>query len=336
MLSISFTIGSILGTRSASPVVSFFYHLSAIWLGILNFLVWAACLCWAADLFFRLTMPQSLVAIRPWIAGILLGLGLVIAIWGFVNARVIRRRHVTVTLPNLPAAWQRRKALLISDLHLGHVNGRRFAQRIANLVKELQPDIVFMPGDLFDGSRIDAERSAEPLFRMDAPLGVFFSGGNHEVYGDAAAYDRAVRKGGFRVLESEAVDVEGVRIIGVPYAQTMVPLRYRTFLESLNLSADRPSILLNHVPNLLAIAEQAGVSLQLSGHTHGGQAVPFTWFTHRMFRQFTHGLNPFGRMHVFTSTGVGTWGPPMRVGSSSEVVQITFTAQSDPPEREQV
>jgi uncharacterized protein len=221
-------------------------------------------------------------------------------------------------------------------LHLGHINGRGFAQRIAGLVRKLQPEIVFLPGDLFDGSRIDARRATEPLFNMNAPLGVYFSEGNHEGYGDADAYDRALRDGGIRVLNSEAVDVDGMRIIGVPYAQTTAPVQHRAFLESLNLTPEAPSILLNHVPNLLGIAEKTGVSLQLSGHTHGGQVFPFTWFAHRAFKEYTYGLNNFGRMQVLTSSGVGTWGPPMRVGSSPEVILITFTRQSSTRQGKQV
>lgn len=331
LLSVSFTIASVLGTRFANPLVSFFYRVAAVWLGILNFLFWAACLCWAADLFFYLTMPHSLVAVRPWIAAVLLGLAVVVSISGIINARLIRRRSLTISLPNLPARWEGRKALMLSDLHLGHVNSRGFARRIASLIRSLQPDIVFMPGDLFDGSHIDAYRAAQPLFHMDVPLGVYFCEGNHEGFGDAPAYDNAVRRGGFHVLRGEAVNVDGVTIAGIPYEDTAVPLHVHAFLESLALSSDRPSILLNHVPNLLGIAEKSGVSLQLSGHTHGGQIFPFTWFTRRVFRQFTHGLNRFGQMQVLTSSGAGTWGPPMRVGSSPEVILITFTSQSSDP-----
>lgn len=326
VLSVSFPLASFLTFRYENFPVALFYRLSSMWLGALNFLVWASCLSWAADLFFRLTMPHSAVAVRPWVATTLLGLAVLIALCGFVNARLIRSRRVTVSLPNLPASWEGRKAVLLSDVHLGHVNGRGFARRLAALVRDLQPDIVFLPGDLFDGSRIDARRAAEPLFHMNAPLGTYFSEGNHEDFGDAARYDRTVRDGGIRVLNGEAVDVDGVRIIGVPYFQTTAPVLHRSFLQSLQLSSDTPSILLNHVPNLLGIAEKAGVSLQLSGHTHGGQVFPFTWFAHRVFRQYTYGLSHFGRMQVLTSSGAGTWGPPMRVGTSPEVVLITFAS----------
>jgi len=336
VLSVSFTLASLLTFRYGNFAVGLFYRMASMWLGVLNFLVWAACLCWIVEGFFRLTMPQAATVVRPFIATTLFGLAIVVSLCGFVNARLIRQRRITVRLAHLPAEWEGRTALMLSDLHLGHINGRGFAQRIATVVRKLQPDIVFLPGDLFDGSRIDACRAAEPLFTMDVPLGVYFCEGNHEGYGDAAGYDRAIREGGIRVLASESVDVEGMRIIGVPYAQTTAPVHHRAFLESLNLTPEKPSILLNHVPNLLGIAEKAGVSLQLSGHTHRGQVFPFTWFARRAFRQYTYGLNNFGRMQVLTSSGVGTWGPPMRVGTSPEVVLITFTGKSGAPQGKHV
>jgi predicted MPP superfamily phosphohydrolase len=87
---------------------------------------------------------------------------------------------------------------------------------------------------------------------------------------------------------------------------------------------NRASVLLSHAPHELAIAEKAGISLQLSGHTHGGQIFPFTWFTERIFGKYTYGLERFGDLMVYTSSGAGTWGPPMRVGTRPEIVLIQF------------
>jgi hypothetical protein len=98
----------------------------------------------------------------------------------------------------------------------------------------------------------------------------------------------------------------------------------RANLEALHIDRTTASILLNHVPNRLPIVEEAGVSLQLSGHTHGGQFAPFTWLTQRVFGKFTHGLHSFGSLQVYTSYGAGTWGPPLRIGTTPEVVLLQF------------
>ena len=101
-------------------------------------------------------------------------------------------------------------------------------------------------------------------------------------------------------------------------------MQLRSFLEGLKLREGGPSVLLNHVPNGLPIVEECGVSLQLSGHTHGGQIFPFTWVARRAFGEFTYGLHSFRALQVYTSTGAGTWGPPMRVGTTPEMVLLEF------------
>lgn len=324
VLSVSFLLATILSHRISNGFVRIFYWIAALWFGLSNFLFWGAWLAWLSDLALRIMLPANRMAARPYTAGILLAVAVVTAVYGFLNARNIRLRRLTVTLPNLPASWRGREALLISDLHLGNINGTGFARRIAAKAAELNPAIVFIAGDLFDGTKVDPARLAGPLFTISPPLGVWFVGGNHEVFGGAAYYEDALRKAGLRVIHDERVDVDGLQIVGVPYGQSTEPEQLRAFLEGLGLKGGPASILLNHVPNRLAIAEQAGVSLQLSGHTHGGQIVPFSWVTRRVFGKFTYGLQRFGEMQVYTSSGAGTWGPPMRVGTNSEMVLLTF------------
>jgi predicted MPP superfamily phosphohydrolase len=181
-----------------------------------------------------------------------------------------------------------------------------------------------LPGDFFDGTPVDPDRLASPFNALSPPLGIYLSTGNHDEFGDLPRYLRALTRAGVRVLSNEMVNVDGLYIVGIPYHDSTSILRARATLEGLRLDVDQPTILLNHVPNRLPIVEQAGVSLQLSGHTHGGQIIPFTWFTRRAFGKFTYGLHQFGALQVYTSCGVGTWGPPMRVGTCPEIVLITF------------
>jgi hypothetical protein len=101
----------------------------------------------------------------------------------------------------------------------------------------------------------------------------------------------------------------------------------RATLKALLPAPGEAAVLLNHVPSRLPIVEEAGVALQLSGHTHSGQIFPFTWLTRRIFGTFTHGLSRYGALTVVTSSGAGTWGPPMRIGSRSEMVLLTFEEQ---------
>lgn len=325
LLSVLFIVAALLSFRITHRLVALLYLCASVWLGFLNFFFFGAILAWLLDLALRLAMPGAAhLAARPAIAASLLVLAIAAAIYGLINARFLRIRRVSVTLPNLPASWRGRTAFLASDLHLGNINGLRFARRIAGLAQQLKPDIVFIPGDLFDGAKVDPAVIAAPLLALRPPLGIFFATGNHEEFGDAAYFAEGLRRGGFRVLDNECITVDGLRIVGVPYHTSTHPMSLRHFLTGLNLAGGPVTILLQHVPNRLPIAEQAGVSLMLSGHTHGGQVFPFSWITRRAFGKFTYGLQTFGALQVFTSSGAGTWGPPMRVGTAPEVVLLQF------------
>ncbi len=133
-----------------------------------------------------------------------------------------------------------------------------------------------------------------------------------------------LRGAGIRVLKSEKVIVDGLQILGVQYSHTVEPNFFRSVLENAKLDRNRASVMISHVPHHLEIPEAFGVSLQLSGHTHGGQVIPFSWITWRIFGEYTYGLKRFREMLVYTSFGAGTWGPPLRVGTHAEIVLITF------------
>jgi hypothetical protein len=321
LLAFSFITAALLGFYHTNWLVTLFYRLAAIWLGFLNFFFWAACLCWLAGLALALL---GRTADRPALAAALFSLAILVSLYGLVNARFIRIRRITVQLPGLPDSWRGRTALVMSDLHLGHINGPAFSRRIEGLAARLNPDIIFFPGDLFDGAKADAAFLAEPLRGLAPPLGSYFSTGNHDEFGNAAHYGKILTSVGIRVLDNEMVTVDGLQIVGVSHGDSSYPIRMRTILEGLRLVPGRASILLNHVPNRLPIVAQAGISLQISGHTHGGQLFPFTWFTRYAFGRFTYGLQRFGGLQVYTSSGAGTWGPPMRVGTRPEIVLLTF------------
>ena len=162
---------------------------------------------------------------------------------------------------------------------------------VGKISKE-EPDAIFIAGDLYDGTAIDARRAAEPLSELVAPLGVYFVAGNHEQFGDDTKFLHAIAASGVRVLNNEKVEVDGLQIVGVPYRNGTREGQFALALEAMRLDRSRASVLLTHAPDHPEIAEAAGVSLQLSGHTHVGQFIPWSCIARRIYRQFVYGLKP--------------------------------------------
>jgi predicted MPP superfamily phosphohydrolase len=320
-LSVSFVGASLLAFRYTNVALRAFYRVAAVWVGILSFLFLAAIFSW---IIFGVTQLAGLDVNFHRMVELLYGAAAVAGLYGVFNASWTRITRTTVRLANLPAAWRGRRAALISDLHLGHVRNSGFLRRmVAKILKE-EPDAIFIAGDLYDGTAIDARRAAEPLSELVAPHGVYFVAGNHEQFGDDSKYLHAIAATGVRVLSNEKVEVDGLQIVGVPYRNAARDGHFASVLNSVRLDRDRASILLTHAPDHPEVAEAAGVSLQLSGHTHLGQFIPWSWMARRIYRQFVYGLSRIGKMQVFTSSGAGTWGPPLRLGSNPEIVVLKF------------
>jgi hypothetical protein len=125
-------------------------------------------------------------------------------------------------------------------------------------------------------------------------------------------------------MSNEKVEVDGLQIIGVPYSHASHDGHLSSVLQEIGVDQERASILLTHAPDRPHVAEAAGISLQLSGHTHVGQFYPWSWMARRVYRQFVYGLSRIGKMQIYTSSGAGTWGPPLRLGSNPEIVMLQF------------
>jgi predicted MPP superfamily phosphohydrolase len=320
-LSVSFIAASLLAFRYTNAALRAFYRAAAVWMGLVSFLFLAAVSAWIIFGVARLAgLNINFHRTVEWLFGAATAAGL----YGVFNAGWTRITRTTVRLANLPEAWRGRRAALISDVHLGHVRNGSFLRRLVAMTLREEPDAIFVAGDLYDGTAIDAGRAAEPLNQLVAPQGVYFVAGNHEQFGDDSKYLNAIAAAGVRVLSNEKVEVDGLQIIGVPYRNATQNGQLESVLQAIGLDRDRASILLTHAPDHPEIAEAAGVSLRLSGHTHLGQFLPWSWMARRIYRQFVYGLSRIGKMQVFTSSGAGTWGPPLRLGSNPEIVMLQF------------
>ena len=318
-LAVAFVLSVIAGYRSANPLIPVVHTVSASWLGVLNFAVFAAVGCRVVDT-AGWVIGSPLPPFR--IATVLFGAAFLAAVWGLINANWLRVTRVTVALPNLPEAWRGRTVALVTDLHLGHISRPKFLRRVVARLRSEQPEAVFVSGDMFDGSPVGANDLVAGWRGFSPARGIYYVAGNHDEFVDRRIFLDAVSRTGVRVLDNEKVSLDGLQIVGVHDSEAEDARELRDILGRSRLDTVLPSILLAHRPVNLAVAEEAGISLQLSGHTHHGQMWPWNLLVRRIYGRFAYGLHRLRTMWVYTSSGAGTWGPPLRVGTKSEIVLI--------------
>jgi predicted MPP superfamily phosphohydrolase len=289
-------------------------------------------LAWGAQALGWLPWPSATVqqfSARgvPLLAGALTLLGA----W---NARrTARVVTVDIPLPGLPAALHHFSILQISDIHVGPTIRRGYVQAIVDAVNREQPDLIAVTGDLVDGSVQELGPHVAPLSQLRSRHGSFFVTGNHEYYAGAQPWLAEVRRLGLRTLLNQHVVIEhgGERLVlaGVTdFSAHHFDRDHRSDPEAAALGAPADAavrILLAHQPRSAAGAAAAGFDVQLSGHTHGGQFLPWRFFV-RFQQPFTAGLHRVGRMWLYVSRGTGYWGPPKRLGAPSEITRIRLVA----------
>lgn len=255
---------------------------------------------------------------------------------GLFNAR--RRPQVVevdVRLRDLPTGLHGFTITQISDIHVGPTIKRGFLERIVGQVNALESDLIAITGDLVDGSVPELALHVEPLARLQARHGSFFVTGNHEYYSGAAAWVSELRRLGVFVLQNEHVVLhhqgQPFVLAGVTdYSAHHFDERERSDPQAALAGAPSDAvlkILLAHQPRSAVAAEAAGFHLQLSGHTHGGQFLPWNFFV-RLQQPFTAGLHRLKDLWVYTSRGTGYWGPPKRLGAPAEITRLRLLPSS--------
>jgi predicted MPP superfamily phosphohydrolase len=249
---------------------------------------------------------------------------------GAVNvARGFVVRRVRVPLGKLAPEHSGYSIVQLTDVHIGPTLGRDFLESVVRTANDLAPDMVVITGDLVDGSVEELGHLVAPLADLRAKDGVFFVTGNHEYYSGANEWIAHLRTLGIRVLRNERVPVRGAfELAGVDDASAsrMLPGHGEDVTKAVDgRDATLPLVLLAHQPKTLHAARAAGVDLQISGHVHGGQMVPFNWLA-RLDQPVVSGLHLVETTWIYVSMGTGYWGPPMRVGSGAEVTRIELVA----------
>jgi predicted MPP superfamily phosphohydrolase len=235
--------------------------------------------------------------------------------------------RVRIDLAKLPRTMDGLRIATVSDIHLGPLAGRAHAERIVSVINSVDADIVAVVGDLVDGTVAELGAAAEPLRGIRSRLGAYFVTGNHEYYSGVDEWIAEVARLGMRPLRNERLELEGIDLAGVndlAGGDTGGP----DFDAALaDRDPSRPVVLLAHQPVLVEDAARYGVDLQLSGHTHGGQIVPFNLIV-RLEQPVVSGYGSFDGTQLYVTNGAGFWGPPVRVGAPPQVTLVELRSSA--------
>jgi len=342
VLSLSFMASFFLLQWQENLLTIGFYKFSASWTALFLNMLLAALLSWIiiTAVWFAGTYPNTRL-----VAAGCLTLAILFTGYGVWNAFRPREKKLEIEFENLPDQWKDKTIVQLSDVHLGHFYGRRYLKKLVRRVNSLNPELIFITGDLFDGMAKNISHFAAHLDRLKAKKGVYFITGNHETYIGVSRALNVLNQTHINILKNEVIDIDGLHVIGIGYPGIKgISDIHRLDKIKQNSAANNPRILLFHTPTNIShrgpdgldshfstywvpdttysTAQNLGVDLQLSGHTHAGQIFPFGYLTRLIYKDFDYGLRQLGNFSIYTTSGVGTWGPPMRTGNSPEIVVI--------------
>lgn len=244
-------------------------------------------------------------------------------------------KKVAVTLDNLPKTLSGFRIVQLTDIHIGNTLDRTWLQNVIARTNHLEPDLIAITGDIVDGTPSALRKEASLLSDLKAPRGVYLVTGNHEYYSGANAWIQEYESYGIRVLRNENISIKGedgsFRIVGIDdyHGRRIQPGHGPNLEKALsNIPMTEETVLLAHQPKAVYEAAKHGVGLVLSGHTHGGQIWPITKL---VFLQQPYNKGIFRHddtTQIYVSQGTGYWGPPMRLGSSNEITEITLFSKA--------
>jgi predicted MPP superfamily phosphohydrolase len=330
---LSYIIGRLLEKIWLSTVSDIFVWIGSFWLAaffyfflivlILDFLrlinYWLP--------FFHL-ITENYASLKQITALLSIGIIFLAIIFGYINACFPRIRTLNLTIPKT-ASINMIKILVASDIHLGTIIGKKRFCKVVNKINELNPDLILLPGDIVDEdlAPVIRENLGEALLHLKSKFGMFAVTGNHEYIGGVESAVKYLKEHGVTMLRDSVIKInESIYLVGrEDRSIRQFNGKHRKDLSDLMEQVDKafPIILMDHQPFGLNEANENGFDLQLSGHTHHGQLFPLNFITNAVYEK-SWGYLKKGNTHIYVSCGVGTWGPPVRIGNRPEIVNIVL------------
>ena len=333
ILSLSFIGGRVLENLWLSWVSELFVWTGSFWLAaMLYFFLAIIVLDFVRGMNHWLSFLPSpgsahYTVVKQWIAvGLICSVALLL-LAGHINALSPKIRTLDLSIPRKNAKVDTLNIVVASDIHLGTLVGQKRFDKIVDRINLLKPDIILLPGDIVDEDLgpVIKQNLGESLRGLKSRLGVFAITGNHEYIGGVEEATRYLVEHGVTVLRDRVLRIpETLDLIGrEDRSMDRFAEKTRKPLKDLLTDIDGhvPVILMDHQPFHLEEGENHGVDLQISGHTHHGQLFPLNFVTERVY-ELSRGYKKKGKTHVYVSSGVGTWGPPVRLGNRPEIVNI--------------
>ena len=253
----------------------------------------------------------------------------IIIIAGYLNTRNIKINHVEIEIPRKASKLGELNVVLVADFHLNPVNDGNLLDKIVRKINELNADIVLIPGDIVD-DRVEIlkrKNIGKELSEIKSKYGVYVSNGNHEFINGVEGADKYLREFNLNVLRDSAVLIENsFYILGrEDRSKPSFTNKRRKSLGEILKEVDRsfPVIVIDHTPLGFSETVEENIELQLSGHTHHGQMFPLNFITNMIY-EVSWGYLKKEKTQFYVTCGVGTWGPPVRLGSDSEIVKLAI------------
>jgi uncharacterized protein len=333
VLASTFIAGKILERNHSSVFTDILNIIGGFWMAFMLYAFLSLLISDILSPILRLTgflSGQNLPDFRKWSFLITLVLSAGLITFGFINAISPVVKKYNIIINKSAGEIKTFRIAAVSDIHLGSIIRKRSIKKLSVMLKEINPDVVLLLGDIVDGE-IGPVLRDDLLSYFTCPKcrdGLYAITGNHEYIGGAATTIPYIEKHGIRILKDEVITLEGgIQLIGrLDRDGSRFNRKERAPLSELMKQVDttKPVILLDHQPLRLVETVKAGVDLQLSGHTHNGQLWPINYIT-RMIYEISYGYRKIGNTQFIVSSGFGLWGPRVRSGSRAEVLEINIT-----------